>query len=547
MTTRTITGTIRKPDGTAWASATVTFKLQTNFATATDATIPHSTVTATTDVNGDFSVSLEVPATNAWRWHCILPDNSLFAFNFGAGPTTTLHALIADANLSDTVTPSALADAIAEKADKITPAATNNIAVLDANGNLADGGSTIADVSAAEDAYNTLADGATTADASVSKKHKTANTGATSFTGFTGHSDGDRLFYFVDDANTTLVHNASSFYLSGRQNVTPDSGTLLAFVSDGTIVREIGRRVFDLADTADITWAVNGNDYEASLSNTGVTPGSYTNASVTVDGAGRVTAASSGSGFDNQVPLDIDLDTPNTTGSVVATFTADGSATAAILEAYKGATMHAQITQHGQLVLTADKTYSNIGGDVHTVGNASSNWLIDTSTPASNAAFFEVYAQTRLTSGDVSSRNLNGMNVIAIIPNTSSNTITGTGALQGGRLVAQYDKSSGTTSGTTGFTLLVGASRAGGTVTTAKGLETQVFSTGTVTTGYGLYVKSPTTPANVTTSKGIYIEAQDVDIESVGGVVILSNLPTSDPTNAGQLWNDSGTLKVSAG
>ena len=30
-------------------------------------------------------------------------------------------------------------------------------------------------------------------------------------------------------------------------------------------------------------------------------------------------------------------------------------------------------------------------------------------------------------------------------------------------------------------------------------------------------------------------------------VVILRNLPTSDPTNAGQLYNDSGTLKISAG
>ena len=29
--------------------------------------------------------------------------------------------------------------------------------------------------------------------------------------------------------------------------------------------------------------------------------------------------------------------------------------------------------------------------------------------------------------------------------------------------------------------------------------------------------------------------------------VILSNLPTSDPANAGQLYNDSGTLKISAG
>lgn len=31
------------------------------------------------------------------------------------------------------------------------------------------------------------------------------------------------------------------------------------------------------------------------------------------------------------------------------------------------------------------------------------------------------------------------------------------------------------------------------------------------------------------------------------GAVILSGLPTSDPTVAGQLWNDTGTLKVSAG
>jgi len=31
------------------------------------------------------------------------------------------------------------------------------------------------------------------------------------------------------------------------------------------------------------------------------------------------------------------------------------------------------------------------------------------------------------------------------------------------------------------------------------------------------------------------------------GKVMVSDLPTSDPNNAGQLWNDSGTLKISAG
>lgn len=32
-----------------------------------------------------------------------------------------------------------------------------------------------------------------------------------------------------------------------------------------------------------------------------------------------------------------------------------------------------------------------------------------------------------------------------------------------------------------------------------------------------------------------------------GAVIMMENLPTSDPTNSGQLWNDSGTMKVSAG
>jgi hypothetical protein len=32
-----------------------------------------------------------------------------------------------------------------------------------------------------------------------------------------------------------------------------------------------------------------------------------------------------------------------------------------------------------------------------------------------------------------------------------------------------------------------------------------------------------------------------------GTTVVVSSLPTSDPSNAGQLWNNSGVLNVSAG
>ena len=37
------------------------------------------------------------------------------------------------------------------------------------------------------------------------------------------------------------------------------------------------------------------------------------------------------------------------------------------------------------------------------------------------------------------------------------------------------------------------------------------------------------------------------DISATGSVIVFSNLPTSDPSNAGQLWSNSGVLTVSAG
>ena len=58
-------------------------------------------------------------------------------------------------------------------------------------------------------------------------------------------------------------------------------------------------------------------------------------------------------------------------------------------------------------------------------------------------------------------------------------------------------------------------------------------------------------PTEGVNNYSIFVDAGDVrfdgGLEVQGSVIMLSALPTSDPTNAGQLWNDSGTLKVSAG
>lgn len=63
--------------------------------------------------------------------------------------------------------------------------------------------------------------------------------------------------------------------------------------------------------------------------------------------------------------------------------------------------------------------------------------------------------------------------------------------------------------------------------------------------GFQTISKSATTGAvSVTSTFG---DATSVNDLTVADVVIFSGLPTADPVVAGQLWNDAGTLKVSAG
>ncbi|MHC4369166.1 MAG: hypothetical protein ACYSW8_16285 [Planctomycetota bacterium] len=54
--------------------------------------------------------------------------------------------------------------------------------------------------------------------------------------------------------------------------------------------------------------------------------------------------------------------------------------------------------------------------------------------------------------------------------------------------------------------------------------------------------KDITKGANGTTTENVSISH-----DGVNSIVIFSDLPTADPTVAGQLWNNLGVLNVSAG
>ena len=59
---------------------------------------------------------------------------------------------------------------------------------------------------------------------------------------------------------------------------------------------------------------------------------------------------------------------------------------------------------------------------------------------------------------------------------------------------------------------------------------------------------SDTTISTLTTNSDLTLSANGTGAVSITPTkIMMANLPTSDPSVAGQLWNDSGTLKVSAG
>jgi hypothetical protein len=93
MGTRTVTGTVYKPDGSAWAAGEVTFTLLDGFETATEVYPPEEHI-ETLDANGQFSITLGVPDTGTAHYSVTLPDGTAYRFYLASGAATNLVTLI---------------------------------------------------------------------------------------------------------------------------------------------------------------------------------------------------------------------------------------------------------------------------------------------------------------------------------------------------------------------------------------------------------------------------------------------------------------------
>jgi len=75
---------------------------------------------------------------------------------------------------------------------------------------------------------------------SYAKYFRTANTGATTITAFDDAFEGQEFTLLVNDANTTIQHNAG-LIMKGGTNATPGNGAMFRFLRDSTAWREVSR------------------------------------------------------------------------------------------------------------------------------------------------------------------------------------------------------------------------------------------------------------------------------------------------------------------
>ena len=81
-----------------------------------------------------------------------------------------------------------------------------------------------------------------------------------------------------------------------------------------------------------------------------------------------------------------------------------------------------------------------------------------------------------------------------------------------------------------------------------EGSFDSITTSGTVTATSGEFTNSEVTESfSVGTTLVVDGSVGEVTIDVASEAFTITGLPTADPAIAGRLWNDSGTLKISAG
>lgn len=98
-TSRTVTGTVLKPDCTVYSDWAVKFSLMAEIISGGDV-IPRYTVEITTDSNGDFSITLTVPDSGTAHYNVAFQSGYSYEFYLASGSSIGLNEIISIATVA---------------------------------------------------------------------------------------------------------------------------------------------------------------------------------------------------------------------------------------------------------------------------------------------------------------------------------------------------------------------------------------------------------------------------------------------------------------
>ena len=141
------------------------------------------------------------------------------------------------------------------------------------------------------------------------------------------------------------------------------------------------------------------------------------------------------------------------------------------------------------------------------------------------------------------------INATDFVVNNSGDTKNMIIATDGGSVKLYHDNAAKIETTSTGINVTGAAEVAGG----AGNGQLDVTRTSGATVGFqaqsaaGVVGTSSNHRLDIKTNGSTRVSISNTGDATFSNNVLMTNLPTSDPTTAGQLWNDSGTLKISAG
>jgi len=100
MTTRIVTGTILKPDGTVYTAAAIIIKLKDDIVSS-GVVVPKYDVFITTSATGTFSVALYVPDSGTCTYELILATGYSYEFELGSGSSIGLSEIVSIPTVSE--------------------------------------------------------------------------------------------------------------------------------------------------------------------------------------------------------------------------------------------------------------------------------------------------------------------------------------------------------------------------------------------------------------------------------------------------------------